>query len=94
VIIDLRSSSETFKEWVGFELTPDNGRLLYVPEEFAHGFQTLADDSEVFYQMSTPFAPESARGVRFDDRAFKIEWPHIHERIIIARDREYPDFTL
>jgi dTDP-4-dehydrorhamnose 3,5-epimerase len=94
VIVDLRPDSETFKQWVGFELTADNKRMLYVPEKFAHGFQTLADDSEVFYQMSTPFAPESARGVRFDDPAFKIEWPHTDERIIIARDREYPDFTL
>ena len=94
VIVDLRPGSETFKQWVGFELTPDNGRMLYIPEEFAHGFQTLADDSEVFYQMSTPYAPESARGVRFDDPAFRIEWPEATKRIIIARDREYPDFTL
>ena len=95
VIVDLRPGSETFRHWVGFELSADNGRMLYVPEEFAHGFQTLTDDSEVFYQMSTPYAPESARGVRFDDPAFNIEWPHADERIIIiARDREYPDFTL
>lgn len=94
VIIDLRPDSETFKQWVGFELTPDNGRMLYVPEKFAHGFQTLADNSEVFYQMSSVFAPQSAKGVRFDDPAFKIEWPHEEQRIIIARDREYPDFTL
>lgn len=93
-IVDLRPDSETFRQWVGFELTPDNGRMLYVPEKFAHGFQTLADSSEVFYQMSSVFAPESAKGVRFDDPAFKIEWPHAEERIIIARDREYPDFTL
>jgi dTDP-4-dehydrorhamnose 3,5-epimerase len=94
VIVDLRPRSETFRQWVGFELSADNGRMLYVPEEFAHGFQTLTDDSEVFYQMSSPYAPESARGVRFDDPAFKIEWPPADERIIIARDREYPDFTL
>jgi dTDP-4-dehydrorhamnose 3,5-epimerase len=94
VIVDLRHDSETFRQWVGFELTPDNGRMLYIPEEFAHGFQTLADNSEVFYQMSTTFAPASARGVRFDDPVFSIEWPHADERIIIARDREYPDFTL
>lgn len=94
VIVDLRPDSETFRQWVGFDLTPDNGRMLYVPEKFAHGFQTLADGSEVFYQMSAPFVPESAKGVRFDDPVFNIEWPHIEERIIIARDREYPDFTL
>jgi dTDP-4-dehydrorhamnose 3,5-epimerase len=94
VIIDLRPDSETFKQWVGYELTPDNRRMLYVPENFAHGFQTLAENSEVYYQMSTPFAPASAKGVRFDDPAFKIDWPQAEKRIIIARDREYPDFTL
>ena len=92
VIVDLRPDSETFRQWVGVELTPYNGRMLYVPEKFAHGFQTLADNSEVFYQMATSYAPESAKGVRFDDPAFNIEWPHADERIIIARDREYPDF--
>jgi|ERR1044071_446698 dTDP-4-dehydrorhamnose 3,5-epimerase len=94
VIVDLRPDSETFRQWVGFDLSPDNKRMLYVPEKFAHGFQTLADNSEVFYQMSTAYAPESARGVRWDDPVFNIEWPPTKERIIIARDREYPDFTL
>ncbi len=94
VIVDLRPDSATFRQWVGFELSPDNGRMLYVPEKFAHGFQTLADNSEVFYQMAAPYAPESAKGVRWDDPAFNIEWPPTKERIIIARDRESPDFTL
>jgi dTDP-4-dehydrorhamnose 3,5-epimerase len=92
VIVDLRPRSETFRQWVGVELTADNGRMLYVPEEFAHGFQTLEDSSEVFYQMSAPYAPESARGVRFDDPAFGIQWPEVAERIIIERDRSYTDF--
>ncbi|MDQ1524240.1 MAG: dTDP-4-dehydrorhamnose 3,5-epimerase, partial [Pyrinomonadaceae bacterium] len=98
VIIDLRPASETFKQWVGVELTAENRRMLFVPEGFAHGFQTLEDRTEVFYQMSTAFAPEHAGGVRWDDPAFGIEWPEVSggegERIIIARDREYADFTL
>lgn len=94
VIIDLRRESETFKRWIGVELTAANRRMLYVPAGFAHGFQTLADDTEVFYQMSEVFAPECAGGVRWDDPAFGIAWPDNNgeERIIIARDREYPDF--
>ncbi len=93
VIVDLRPASPTFKEWVGVELSEENGAALYVPEGFAHGFQTLADDAEVFYQMSTYYAPESARGVRWDDPAFGVEWPEERRRIINARDREYPDFS-
>ncbi|HKP73620.1 MAG TPA: dTDP-4-dehydrorhamnose 3,5-epimerase [Pyrinomonadaceae bacterium] len=94
-IIDLRPESETFKQWVGVELTAKNYRMLYVPEGFAHGFQTLDDDTEVLYQVSDVFAPELAGGVRWDDPAFGIEWPDNggDERIIIARDREYTDFN-
>lgn len=93
-IIDLRPDSATFKQWFGVELTADNYRLLYVPEGFAHGFQTLVDNSEIFYQMSDIYAPKLAGGVRWDDPAFGIEWPTptSGERIIIARDQEYPDF--
>ena len=91
-IIDLRAESRAFKEWVAVELSAENGRMLYVPEGFAHGFQTLADDTEVFYQVSDMYAPECADGVRWDDPAFGIEWPQ-DERIIIERDREYPDFA-
>jgi dTDP-4-dehydrorhamnose 3,5-epimerase len=93
VIIDLRPTSATFKQWIGIELTAQNTRMLYVPPEFAHGFQTLANDTEVFYQMSSYYAPDSARGVRWDDPAFGIEWPEAESRIINARDREYPDFA-
>jgi len=91
VIVDLRPDSPTFRQWVAAELSAENRLMLHVPEGFAHGFQTLEDGSEVFYQMSDVYAPESARGVRWDDPAFRIEWPP-GERIIIARDREYPDF--
>lgn len=93
VVIDLRPGSPTFRQWVGVELSEENGRMLYVPAEFAHGFQTLADDTEVFYQMSAYYAPESGRGVRWDDPAFGIEWPEAAARLMNARDRNYPDFT-
>lgn len=92
-VIDLRPGSPTFRQWVGVELSEENGRMLYVPAEFAHGFQTLADDTEVFYQMSAYYAPESGRGVRWDDPAFGIEWPEAAARLMNARDRNYPDFT-
>lgn len=92
VIIDLRPGSPTFKQWVSVELTAENRRMLYVPLDFAHGFQTLEDNTEVTYQMSSPYHPESSRGVRWDDPAFGIPWPEA-ERVIIARDREYPDFA-
>jgi dTDP-4-dehydrorhamnose 3,5-epimerase len=88
-IIDLRADSPTYREHVAVTLSVDNGKLLYIPEGFAHGFQTLEDDSEIFYQMSQFYHPESARGVRWNDPAFQIEWPPA-ERIIIARDQEYP----
>jgi dTDP-4-dehydrorhamnose 3,5-epimerase len=92
VIIDLRSGSETFKRHFAIVLTAKDGNMLYVPEGFAHGFQTLAPDSEIFYQMSQVYSPEHARGVRWNDPAFAIEWPAA-ERIMTDRDRTYPDFT-
>jgi dTDP-4-dehydrorhamnose 3,5-epimerase len=91
VMVDLRSESPTHLEWDGVELTPDNRRLLYVPEGFAQGYQTLADDSEVVYQMTHEYVPEAARGVRWDDPAFGIEWPEARERVISERDRAWPD---
>lgn len=95
VIIDLRPAAPTYRQWLGVELTAENQRFLYVPEGFAHGFQTLADETELYYQMSEVYVPEAADGVRWDDPAFAIAWPDNdgHERIIIARDRQYPDFT-
>ena len=85
VIIDLRSNSPTYKEWVSVELTAQNRRAFYVPEGFAHGFQTLVDETEVFYQMSEFFHPECARGIRWDDPAFGISWP-IFNPIVSERD--------
>ncbi|HZT79891.1 MAG TPA: dTDP-4-dehydrorhamnose 3,5-epimerase [Gemmataceae bacterium] len=90
VIVDLRPGSPTYGKWVAAELTADNGRMFYVPEGFAHGFQTLADDTEVFYQMSERYRPEAARGVRWDDAALAIAWPDCGERIISPRDLAFP----
>jgi dTDP-4-dehydrorhamnose 3,5-epimerase len=92
VIVDLRPGSDTYREWFGAELTADNGRMLYVPVGFAHGFQTLVDESEVHYQMSHHYVPGQARGVRFDDPAFGIEWP-LTDLIVSDRDRQFPDFS-
>ena len=91
-IIDLRRESPTYKGHLTIELSAENGKTLYVPEGFAHGFQTLEDGTEVFYQMTEFFAPELARGVRWDDPAFAISWPQVDTRIILDRDRNYPLF--
>ncbi|MDI7260212.1 MAG: dTDP-4-dehydrorhamnose 3,5-epimerase [Thermodesulfobacteriota bacterium] len=91
VIIDLRPESPTFKQWIAVELTAENRRMLYIPEGFAHGFQTLEDDTEVFYQISEFYHPECARGVRWDDPVFGVEWP-ADERTISPRDLEYANF--
>lgn len=92
VILDLRPQSDTFRRWMSIELTAENGLMLYVPKGFAHGFQTLEDETEVLYLMSEDYHPESARGVRWDDPAFAIEWPAEERRIISTRDRLHPDF--
>jgi len=92
VIIDLRPESPEFKRHVAVTLSAENGKMLYVPEGFAHGFQTLEDNTEVFYLMSRPYAAECARGVRWNDPAFGIEWPPA-QRIILERDQRYPDFS-
>jgi dTDP-4-dehydrorhamnose 3,5-epimerase len=91
VIVDIRQDSPTCRQWVGVELTADNRRMLYVPEGFAHGFQTLEDDTEVFYQMAETYRPESARGIRWNDPALAIGWP-LSATIVSARDAGYPDF--
>lgn len=91
VVVDLRPDSETFKQWVATELNEENLLMFYIPEGLAHGFQTMKENTEIFYQMSEIYVPECSRGVRWDDPAFGIEWPEA-ERIIIDRDRNYPDF--
>jgi len=92
VAVDLRPQSATFKQWFGVVLSAENRHMLYIPEGCAHGFLTLTDASEVFYQMSEFYHPETARGVRFDDPAFRVSWPEKIE-IISERDRTYPDFV-
>jgi dTDP-4-dehydrorhamnose 3,5-epimerase len=93
VIIDLRGESATFKQWVGMELTARNNLMVYVPKDFAHGFQTLEDETDVFYNMSEIYSPKNARGVRWNDPAFDITWPEAAEIVINERDRTYPDFV-
>lgn len=94
VIVDLRRESPTFKQWVGLELTEENRLMLYVPKGCAHGFQTLEDNTEVFYQMSEFYHPESARGVRWNDPAFGIQWPAGVQVILSERDRNWPDYPV
>jgi len=90
VAVDLRPDSPRFLSWVGVELTADNGRAIYIPKGFAHGFYTLADATEVEYFISTPYAPDAARTVRFDDPLLGVRWPGRVE-VIAPRDREAPD---
>jgi len=94
VAVDLRSESATRCGWYGAELSEENGRMLFVPAGLAHGFQTLRDGCQVLYQMGHGYAAEAARGVRWDDPAFGIQWPPEPSggRIISERDRGYPDF--
>jgi dTDP-4-dehydrorhamnose 3,5-epimerase len=92
VIIDLRPQSPTFKQWFPLEMSAENHLMLYVPVNFAHGFQTLEDKTEVTYQTSTYYAPEHGCGVRWNDPAFNIAWP-TDDLIMLERDRNYDDFA-
>jgi len=89
VALDVRPDSATFKQWVSVELTPENGRALYIPECCAHGFQTLADDTEVFYQIAGAYHPASGRGARWDDPAFGIAWPLTAIASLSVRDQNH-----
>jgi dTDP-4-dehydrorhamnose 3,5-epimerase len=91
VVVDLRGDSPTFRQWFAVDLTADDHRMVYVPAGMAHGFQTLEDGTEVFYQMSTAYVAELARGVRWNDPAFAITWP-LPNPILSERDRSYPDW--
>jgi dTDP-4-dehydrorhamnose 3,5-epimerase len=92
VAVDLRPGSVTYLQWVGAELSADNHRMLLVPEGFAHGFQTLADDTEVFYQVSEFYAPQAERGARYNDPSFNIQWP-LGVAVISDKDAAWPDFA-
>jgi dTDP-4-dehydrorhamnose 3,5-epimerase len=93
VIVDLRPHSPSYLQWQGFELTAENRRAVYIPKGFAHGFQTLAEQSEITYQISTFYAPESAGGYRYDDAAFRITWP-IAVTVISERDLGWPRYKV
>jgi dTDP-4-dehydrorhamnose 3,5-epimerase len=92
VLIDLRRGSPTYRQWQGVELTAANRRMIYVPEGFAHGYLSLTDESEVFYQVSEFYTPGSEAGIRWDDPAFAVRWP-IEPRVISDKDRAHPDFV-
>lgn len=89
VVVDLRPESLTCFKWFGVELRPENNRMLYVPEGCAHGYQTLEDQTDLYYMASEYFTPSAARGVRFDDPAFEIKWPLL-PTVMSAQDRNWP----
>jgi dTDP-4-dehydrorhamnose 3,5-epimerase len=93
VIVDLRRDSPSYGQWQGFDLTEENGHMLYVPTGFAHGFQTLADDSHVVYQVSHPYTPEAEGGLRWNDPALAIAWP-LEPTVISPKDAAWPDADL
>jgi dTDP-4-dehydrorhamnose 3,5-epimerase len=93
VIVDLRPGSPSYGRWQGFVLSAENARMLYIPEGFAHGFQTLVDDTDVIYHISAAFAPEAAAGVAHDDPAFAIAWP-LPVSVISAKDAAWPRVDL
>jgi dTDP-4-dehydrorhamnose 3,5-epimerase len=88
VIVDLQEDSPTFRQWFGIELSANNRLMLYVPENFAHGFQTLVDNTEVAYQLSEYYHPEAARGLRWDDPALGVEWP-LPVTVMSERDKQH-----
>jgi dTDP-4-dehydrorhamnose 3,5-epimerase len=92
VIIDLRPSSPTYRQWQGFDLSAEDGRQLYIPVGFAHGFQTLVDESRIGYLISEFYSPEAAAGVRWNDTAFRIEWP-APVAAMSDKDKSWPDFA-
>jgi dTDP-4-dehydrorhamnose 3,5-epimerase len=91
VAVDVRAGSPSFGRWVQAELTAENGRAIYIPAGFAHGFLSLVDATDVLYLMGDVYRPETGRGFRWNDRMFSIEWP-FEPRVISARDAGYPDF--
>jgi dTDP-4-dehydrorhamnose 3,5-epimerase len=92
--IDLRPDSPTFKQWISVELSAANQRMLFIPRDFAHGYLTLEDATEVSYQVTCEYHPQSSRGFRWNDPAFAVEWPLIENLVINERDRTYPDFMM
>ena len=91
VIIDMRTRSETFTKWISVELSDINHKMIYVPEGFAHGFQTLEDNTEVFYQVTKEYSPSHEGGLRWDDSVFGIKWP-LDQKIISEKDSTWKPF--
>ena len=91
VIVDMRKNSQTFKNWISIELSESNYKMLYIPKGFAHGFQTLVDNSEVRYDITQIFSPEHSRGLKWNDSEFKIKWP-LDISIVSKKDAEYEPF--
>jgi dTDP-4-dehydrorhamnose 3,5-epimerase len=89
VVLDLRPESPTYGKWYGIELTAENGRMLYVPERCGHGYQTLEDDTEMYYMTSQFYTPSAARGARFNDPVFDIQWP-LAPTVVSDQDRNWP----
>ena len=92
VIVDLRPDSPSYKQWLSVTLTADNRKALFVPEGFAHGYLTLLDNTEVFYQVTEFYTPGYERGVRWDDPTFAIQWPRTENLVISEKDKSWPDF--
>lgn len=93
VIVDIRPTSPTFGQWIAEELSEDKPSALYVPEGFAHGFQTLTDNAWILYQISNVFQPKASRGIHFDDPAIGIKWPKAQQRIISEKDQNLPHLS-
>jgi dTDP-4-dehydrorhamnose 3,5-epimerase len=93
VVLDLRPSSPTYRQWFGAELTADNRRMMYVPRGCAHGLVTLADNTEVLYSVTHPYTPAAERGVRWNDPQFGIAWPEVGPLTISEKDRQWPDYA-
>ena len=89
VVLDLRPESSSHGQWFGVELSPENGRMVYIPERCAHGYQTLEEDTEMYYMTSQVYTPTAASGVRFDDPAFGIQWP-LAATVVSEQDRNWP----
>lgn len=92
VIVDLRPDSPTYKQWFGIELTSKNYKQLYIPEGCAHGYQTLEDNTEIFYLVSEYYHPEAERGIRWNDPAFGIKWKETEDIVISEKDRQWSNF--
>ena len=90
VIVDLRSTSQTYRQWFGVELSAENRRMLYIPKGIAHGYMTLTDDVETFYMVTAFYEPKYEWGVRFDDPAFGIVWPDVGALLVSEKDRTWP----